>query len=97
MNIEKTREEFEAAYMRGMVGSSAEPASVWLERGSEGEYRSYQARGAWWGWQAFRESLVIELPPVWEESPNTALGQACAQIRTADIAAIEAAGLKVKS
>lgn len=49
----------------------------------------------WLGWQAARESLVIELPPIWEESPNTALGQACAQIRTADIEAIKAVGLKV--
>lgn len=56
------REEFEAAYMRDMVGNSTEPASVWLERGSDGEYRSFQARGAWWGWEASRTALVITIP-----------------------------------
>ncbi|RON17898.1 hypothetical protein BK660_21650 [Pseudomonas brassicacearum] len=58
-------------------------------------YTSQETQKAWEAWQASRESLVIELPPIWEESPNTALGQACAQIRTADIQAIKAAGLKV--
>lgn len=61
-HTDKMRAEFEAAYMRDLTGSSAEDPAVWLERGSDGEYRSYQARGAWWGWQASRRELVIELP-----------------------------------
>lgn len=62
-HTDKARAEFEAAYMRDLAGSSAEDPAVWLERGSDGEYRSYQARGAWWGWQASRRELVIEMPP----------------------------------
>ncbi|MCO7546128.1 hypothetical protein [Stutzerimonas nitrititolerans] len=61
-HTDKARAEFEAAYMRDLAGSSAEDPAVWLERGSDGEYRSYQARGAWWGWQASRRELVIRLP-----------------------------------
>ena len=62
MHTDKARAEFEAAYMRDLAGSAAEDAATWLERGSDGEYRSYQARGAWWGWQASRASVVVELP-----------------------------------
>lgn len=65
-HTDKMRAEFEAAYMRDLTGSSAEDPAVWLERGSDGEYRSYQARGAWWGWQASRRELVIQLPGKYE-------------------------------
>lgn len=92
MNIEKMREEFEAAYMRDLVGSSAEYASLWLERGSDGDYRSFQARGAWWGFKASRESLVIELPEHYQyDSPGEVI-----QVLKDCRAAIEAAGPKVK-
>lgn len=106
---DKMREEFEAAYVRDLVGSSTEDASSWLERGSDGEYRSYQARGAWWAWQASRKSLVIELPDdgiedcrkEWPERGtkyeydtfDTGYLFACMKHEQA----IEAAGLKVKS
>ncbi|TKD30012.1 hypothetical protein [Azotobacter chroococcum] len=62
MEQDKVRAEFEAAYMRDLVGTSTEGPEVWLERGSDGEYRSFQARGAWWAWQASREAVVVELP-----------------------------------
>lgn len=106
---DKMREEFEAAYMRDLVGSSAEDASLWLERGSDGDYRSFQARGAWWGFKVSRESLVIELP---EKDPSGSGGGDCGDGRPSEEqyvaahcnivlaqcrAAIEAAGLKVKS
>lgn len=63
-HTDKARAEFEAAYMRELVGDSSAGADMWLERGSDGEYRSYRARGAWWGWQASRASVVVELPQV---------------------------------
>jgi hypothetical protein len=99
MNIEKMREEFEAAYMRDLVGSSAEDASLWLERGSDGEYRSFQARGSWWGFKVSRESLVIELPKPYSEHrlvskpERHARSSTLCEVREA----IEAAGLKVNS
>lgn len=76
MEQDKMREEFEAAYMASFVGEdSSQLRAAWLERGSDGEYRSYQARGAWWAWQASREAVVVELPyagtllaPQWNEA-----------------------------
>jgi hypothetical protein len=82
---DKATEEFEAWFAKTYPLGN-------LERDTEEVLRKMIAGQAW---QASREALVIELPPIWEESPNTALGQACAQIRTADIEAIKAAGLKV--
>ncbi|KWW18822.1 hypothetical protein AS889_04655 [Pseudomonas putida] len=49
----------------------------------------------WVCWQASREAVVVELPPIWEKGSTTASGQACAQIRAADIEAIKAQGLRV--
>lgn len=90
------REDFEAAYMRDLVGSSAEDASLWLERGSDGEYRSYQARGAYWGWKAGVAALVIELParkePTAFESYDNAWNTTIGECRKS----IEAAGVKCK-
>lgn len=64
MNIEKMRSEFETAIRFGGLFHDATDAAkdVMLERGSNGEYRSVRVNGAWWAWQASRESLVIELP-----------------------------------
>ncbi len=93
-HTDKMRAEFEAAYMRDLTGSSAEDPAVWLERGSDGEYRSYQARGAWWGWQASRRELVIELPPGVPDNPKIRQdrNKAISDCR----AAIEAAGVTVR-
>lgn len=62
MSTEKIREEFEAAYMRDLVGNSLSAECEWLERGSDDQYRSFQARGAWWAWQASRAAIEVELP-----------------------------------
>lgn len=59
------REEFEAAYLKGIAErTSLSSDAAWIERGSDGEYRSFRAQGAWWAWQASREALEIELPRV---------------------------------
>lgn len=98
---EKMREEFETEFRKHpKFEGNAIYADAMLERGSDGNYRFTIAEGAWWGWQASRESLVIELPSeddtrcdtvaeiAKQEAYNLALGE-CAS-------AIEAAGLKVK-
>lgn len=64
---DKIREEFELAYVANIQEHLGGPIpkgvlDEYVVRGSDGEYRSYQAQGAWWGWQACRESLVIRLP-----------------------------------
>lgn len=97
---DKMREKFESAYVEGLVqrcGEGFRSTALYslTEKRPDGEYQNYTDFIAWWAWKASRAAMVIELPPIWEESPNTALGQACAQIRTADIEAIKAAGLKV--
>lgn len=55
MNIEKMREEFEVAYMNDVSerfhGAEVED-DEWVARGSDGEYQSFRAAGAWWAWQA---------------------------------------------
>lgn len=101
MSNDKMRAEFEAEYLkdvsdryRGCEASDDE----WVARGSNGEYRSFRAAGAWWGWQASREALVIELPKG-ESLFQRMYGVVCERPllieRTHAITAIEAAGLKV--
>lgn len=105
MNIEKMREEFElsyAAHIQEKLGGPI-PKGVldeYMVRGSDGEYRSYQAQGAWWGWQASRESLVIELPERlnegWQDGDPMGTHPDGDWMRSDEvIQAIEAAGLKV--
>lgn len=64
MNIEKMREEFEVAVveMHFQTGMPIAIAKTMLERNRNGQYSSLTTLGAWWGWQASRQSLVIELP-----------------------------------
>lgn len=59
-----SREQFEAAYIAELmrVGWEEEFAKMTLERGSDGKYRSIKTDGAWWGWQASRAAVVVELP-----------------------------------
>lgn len=64
MSTEKMREEFEMAFRsRGMLNAmSCGALNSMLERGSDGEYRSIRVHGAWWGWQASRAAIEVELP-----------------------------------
>lgn len=99
MNIEKMREEFEAAYLADITARTASTVDDgWLERNSNGDYRSYRAAGAWWGWQASRESLVIELPKRCDKMDGIAVyAEEGDFYHRHDIRElIEAAGLKVK-
>lgn len=64
MNIEKMREEFEAAYRAAQIKLGVKSPGRLFSRGPDGEYLSVAESHAWWGWQASREALVIELPAV---------------------------------
>jgi hypothetical protein len=96
MMNDKMRESFEAWECDSDDGPQTD--RVWLMFDEKtNEYPLDKIQAHWEVWQASRSAVVIELPPIWEQGSNTALGQACAQIRTADIEAIEAAGLRVAS
>lgn len=89
---EKLRAEFEAAIKKNQLAGGFGPAN--LDRcGFDDSYVLPEVAGAWWGWQASRETLVIELPGACEcchDQSAVDMNEACAQ-------AIEAAGLKVQS
>lgn len=99
MSNEKMRAEFEASpRFRGMdfTRSASHP----------NYYESPYANGAWDGWQASRETLVIDLPPPYPvpDDPEEAIDDshmdayhAANGMRHACSKFIEAAGLKVKS
>lgn len=69
------------------------PAQL-LGRNGSGDYAVTWVQGAWIGWQASREALVIELPEKWGE--YTEVGSAVSDAIDECREAIEAAGLKVK-
>jgi hypothetical protein len=100
---DKMREEFEVAIAKNQLDGGFPPAN--FERcGLDGRYVLPELEGAWWGWQASRESLVIELPTVGSkpEAPEDAIDDsymdahhATVRMRNRCYLAIEAAGLKV--
>jgi len=104
MNIEKMREEFEAAFKESgyVAGARGYALDAMLERGSDGEYRSVRIHGAWWAWQASRAAIEIKLPdPFWpgyieEDEPGLCISTDLFTMEQFS-EAIEAAGLEVKS
>lgn len=91
---DKMREEFEAWQMRNMVGSGISEvfAKSSLSRDSEGVY-SPIIGFAWSVWQASRAVQVVELP---ETEWFGAVDPEPALCERKTIAAIEAAGVRVK-
>lgn len=88
MSNEKMREDFESAYSKRLRSGGFEGV-IEFKRHEDG-YANFFTDGAWWGWQASRESLVIELPPITHmENEGTDVLLNCAQ-------AIHAAGVKTK-
>ena len=88
MSIEKCREEFEVAYQAACLSRAVArfDPSV-LAKDHCDDYLNSLVQSAWWGWQASREALVIDLPKV--------IGSL---MYSSDVyEAIEAAGVKVKS
>ncbi len=100
---DKLREEFEAAIEKNQVAGGFRPAN--LERCAfDDSYVLPEVAGALWGWQAARETLVIEVPPAptEPEAPEDAIDDsfmdayhAANRMRDACVKAIETAGLKV--
>ena len=58
------RDQFEKSMTQAFIaeGYSNETAQIMFELSSEGDYRSIRVNGAWWGWQASRQAVVVELP-----------------------------------
>lgn len=80
-----SREQFEATVIKQFEGLGEESPS--LIRNDDGDYQGLEVQAAWWGWQASREAVVVELP---DEEPGY-------MYYAPDVlAAIEAQGLKVK-
>lgn len=92
---EQMRADFEAAYKREAPGwprGTFDEAA--LTQTSSGDYRAPLVQAAWWGWQASRAALVVELP----ESELFGDTWPTPAMRTERvISAIEAAGVRVKS
>lgn len=102
---DKMREEFEVAYQAACLNRAVARfhPSVFAKDHCE-DYLSSLVQSAWWGWQASRTAVVVELPPMPDapEEPEEAIDDshmdayhsaigmrhACAQF-------IKAAGLKV--
>lgn len=66
MSIDKSREEFEAAYVADLVrrcGEGFRESALYSlsEKKPNGDYQHYTDFLAWWAWQASRAALVIEL------------------------------------
>lgn len=66
---DKMREEFETAYVEGLVGRCGEgfrSTAVYslTEKRPDGEYLHYPDFIAWWAWQASRASMVVASPEV---------------------------------
>ena len=65
-----------------------------LAKGEDGEYLNYAAQCYWLFWPAFREAVVVELPPKWSDEANSNKQAWDCGIEDARMA-IEAQGLKV--
>ena len=100
--IDLMREEFEIAFV-ARCKKKGEVAR--LDRFDDGRYEYLDASDAWWGWQASRERLVIELPPEPEypDEPDDAIDDSYMDeyhssvgMRHACINFIHAAGVKTK-
>lgn len=101
MEQDKMRDEFESAYMAAFAGEDSEYLRKnWLSRRPNGDYRSYQADGAWWGWQASREAVVVELPTseFFDDGENEYGYKVSAEAYRADatLDAIHAAGIRTR-
>lgn len=94
------REAFESALTAVLLseGYSAYSAQLMFDRGCAGEYRSIRVNGAWWGWQASRDSVVVELPESVDlDGFATSHDGVFQATKEACRAVIEAQGLKVKA
>ena len=96
---DKMREEFEVAYTEVQVRLGIYSVKRLFDT-LEGSYISSTTESAWWGWQASREAIEVELPQRWSvdgfESGWVADPDGANLDYAETVKAIEAAGLKVK-
>lgn len=101
---EKRRELFEASMAKELIAEGYQPASVpsVLARGSDGEYQTIRMAGAWLGFNAALDAVVIELPRAFNMEPGDGPGVYPMEDPDGDWinvnearAVLEAAGLKV--
>lgn len=92
------RIEFEAAMAKQLSSEGYSEFSIELmfERGSDDEYRSIRVNGAYWGWQASRESLAVELPENYPFNKQPKYESDRAQTIRECREAIEAQGIRTK-
>jgi len=57
-----SREQFEAAMLARAAALGRSHEKHYFNRSSNGDYLNPIAQSRWEGWQASRESLVVELP-----------------------------------
>ncbi|ESW39290.1 hypothetical protein [Pseudomonas taiwanensis] len=96
MDTNKMRAEFEAA----LVKQAAEDgfAKPILRRNkNNGDYVDPFEQAAWWGWQASREAVVVELPSPMDAPPYASYEGGWNDMRDEAVDGIEEQGLKVKA
>ncbi|AZC96810.1 hypothetical protein [Pseudomonas chlororaphis] len=101
---DKMREQFEAAFVEEEVrlcGEGFRDSALHMIK-----QNLFNVHMAWWAWQASRQVVVVELPPVpvEPEEPEFAIDDshmdayhAAVRMRDSCVKAIEAQGLKVKA
>jgi hypothetical protein len=85
---DKMREEFETAYVEGLVlrcGEGFRDTALYSlsEKKPNGDYQHYTDGIAWWAWQASREALVVEWPDHYDYTNSDIAGAAILDCRTA--------------
>lgn len=94
----KMREEFETAYVAGLVercgeGFRSTAIHSLTEKNPDGRYMHYPDFIAWWAWQASRAGLAVDWPDHYEYTNSDVAGAAILDCRTAYSKAL---GLKAK-
>jgi len=90
MDTNKMRDAFEVALAKQAAEEGFAKPSLRRNK-NNGDYVDPFEQAAWWGWQASREAVVVELPK-FEDYPASMERDMRESLR----AAIEAQGLKVK-
>ncbi len=88
MDTNKMREQFEAALVKQAAEDGFAKPSLRRNK-NNGDYVDPFEQAAWWGWQASREAVVVELPKAWQTNVGAMLTPNGVRF------AIEAQGLKV--
>lgn len=89
---DRVREEFEAAYRAAQIKLGVKSPDRLFVRGLDGEYLSVAESHAWWGWQASRAAMSVQMPDAHSYTVPDVAGAAILDCMTA----IQKAGGKAK-